>query len=249
MNSSTQKKPILTPIILSFYCALLFFSLCSATQAEEQLISKVESSLLRHAEGSFQQPDEGTLQKLAEGSFQQRAEGSLEKQAEVILQKQAEGSLHKQAKDSSAQYIDTPYADEQKVLFEFFLDEPAKIHSALYWLRSYMNTLTSAPYDLAPEFMNIIVLIHGTELVTLAKKNYDQYENAVERMRYYEQLGVEFRVCGDAANDYGYIADDFYDFVKIVPSAIVELAHWQTQGYAIIRPLVFEKKYTIEEIR
>ncbi len=153
------------------------------------------------------------------------------------------------SEEAKAQIIDTPYADEQKVLFEFFLDEPAKIHSALYWLRSYMNTLTSEPYGLAPEFMNVIVLIHGTEIVTVAKKNYDQYKNAVERMRYYEQLGVEFRVCGDAADDYGYTANDFQDFIKIVPSAIVELAHWQTQGYAIIRPLVFEKKYTIEEIR
>jgi len=159
-----------------------------------------------------------------------------------------EGSNSSKA-EGSAQYIDTPYADEQKVLFEFFLDEPAKIHSALYWLRSYMNTLTGEPYDLAPEFMNIIVLIHGTEIVTLAKKNYSQYKNAVERMRYYEQLGVEFRICGDAADDYGYTVNDFHSFVKIVPSAIVELAHWQTQGYAIIRPLVFEKKFTIEEIR
>ncbi len=151
--------------------------------------------------------------------------------------------------DDSAQFIDTPYSEEQKVLFEFFLDEPQKIHSALYWLRSYMNTLTASPYDLAPEFMNIIVLIHGTEIVTLAKHNYDKYKSAVERMRYYEQLGVEFRVCGDAADDYGYAAKDFHSFVKIVPSAIVELAHWQNQNYAIIRPLVFEKKFSIEEIR
>lgn len=150
---------------------------------------------------------------------------------------------------SKAQIVDTPYSDEQKVLFEMFLDEPGKIHSALFWLRSYMNTLMSEPYGLAPEFMNVIVLIHGTEIVTLAKKNYPKYKNAVERMRYYEQLGVEFRVCGDAAKDYDYTADDFYSFVKIVPSAIVELAHWQNEGYAIIRPLVFEKKFSIEEIR
>lgn len=148
-----------------------------------------------------------------------------------------------------AQTVNTPYSSDQKVLFEFFLDEPEKIHSALYWLRSYMNTLVDEPYAVAPEFMNVIVLIHGTEIVTLAKKNYPKYKSAVQRMRYYEQLGVEFRVCGDAADDYGYRAEDFHPFVKIIPSAIVELAHWQTQGYAIIRPLVFEKKFAIEEIR
>ncbi|MCK5648659.1 MAG: DsrE family protein [Gammaproteobacteria bacterium] len=186
---------------------------------------------------------------LCNACYAQQAEGFPQKTANGAAQKQAEGSPLKQAEGSSAQYIQTPYADEQNVLFEFYLDEPAKIHSALYWLRSYMNTLIDAPYDLAPEFMNIIVLIHGTEIVTLAKKNYSQYKNAVERMRYYEQLGVEFRVCGDAADDYGYTLNDFHDFVKVVPSAIVELAHWQTQGYALIRPLVFEKKFTIEEIR
>ncbi len=112
-----------------------------------------------------------------------------------------------------------------------------------------MNTLMAEPYGLAPEFMNIIVLIHGTEIVTLAKKNYPKYQSAVNRMMYYEQLGVEFRVCGDAARDFGYSADDFYSFVKIIPSAMVELAHWQNKGYAIIRPLVFEKKHSIEDIR
>lgn len=151
--------------------------------------------------------------------------------------------------NTKAEFVDTPYSEEQNVLFELFLDEPEKIHSALYWLRSYMNTLMGDPYDLSPEFMNVIVLIHGTEIVTLARKNYDRYKSAVERMRYYEQLGVEFRVCGDAAEDYGYTREDFYSFVKIVPSAIAELAHWQNQGYAIIRPLVFERKHTIEEIR
>ncbi len=148
-----------------------------------------------------------------------------------------------------AEFIDTPYAEEQNVLFEFFLDDPDKIHSALFWLRSYMNTLMAEPYGLAPEFMNIIVLIHGTEIVTLAKKNYPQYQSAVKRMIYYEQLGVEFRVCGDAANDFGYKPEDFYSFVKIIPNAMAEMAHWQNQGYALIRPLVFEKKFSVEDIR
>ncbi len=148
-----------------------------------------------------------------------------------------------------AEFIDTPYADEQKFLFEFFLDDPNKIHSALFWLRSYMNTLMAEPYALAPEFMNIIVLIHGTEIVTLAKKNYPQYQSAVKRMIYYEQLGVEFRVCGDAANDFGYKPEDFYSFVKIIPNSMAEMAHWQNQGYALIRPLVFEKKFSVDDIR
>jgi len=102
---------------------------------------------------------------------------------------------------------------------------------------------------MAPEFMNIKVVIHGTEIVTVARKNYKKYKDAVERMRYYASLGVEFKVCGIAAHDYGYAVADFQEFIEVVPSAINELAHWQLEGYALITPTVMEKKFTIEEIR
>jgi len=150
--------------------------------------------------------------------------------------------------DSGAEFVQTPYT-EQKVLFDFYFDDPAKINSALYWIRSLMNPLMDAPYDMAPEFLDLKVIIHGTEIVTVASKNYDKYKDAVERMRYYSELGVEFRVCGLAAQDYGYRQGDFYDFIKVTPSAISEIAHWQLQGYALVTPVVMEKKFSIEEIR
>ncbi len=148
----------------------------------------------------------------------------------------------------SGEVVNTPYKDG-KVVFDFYFDNPQKINSALYWIRSYLNPLTEAPYNQAPEFMDIKVVIHGTEIVTVARKNYKKYKDAVERMRYYHQLGVEFRVCGLAAVDYDYRAEDFYDFIQLVPSAITELAHWQTQGYGLITPQIMSKKFSIEEIR
>jgi intracellular sulfur oxidation DsrE/DsrF family protein len=153
-----------------------------------------------------------------------------------------------QAEQPGAEFVQTPYT-EQKVVFDFYFDDPAKINSALFWIRSLMNPLMESPYDMAPEFMDLKVIIHGTEIVTVARKNYDKYKDAVERMRYYADLGVEFRVCGLAAQDYGYSRGDFHDFVKVTPSAITELAHWQLQGYALITPAVMEKKFAIEEIR
>ncbi len=147
-----------------------------------------------------------------------------------------------------ATFVQTPYK-EPKVVFEFYYDNPNKINSALYWLRSYINPLTEEPYNYAPEFMDIKVIIHGTEIVTLAKKNYGKYKTAVERMKYYSLLGVEFRVCGLAAKDFGYTTKDFQNFVKVIPSAIIELGHWQQEGYAIIKPEIMEKKFSIEEIR
>lgn len=112
-----------------------------------------------------------------------------------------------------------------------------------------MNPLMDEPYNQAPEFMHTEVVIHGTEIVTVAHKNNDRYKDAVERMHYYAELGVKFKVCGLAARDYDYSVDDFYEFIDVVPSAITELSHWQQQGYSLIMPRVLEKKYTIEEIR
>ena len=147
-----------------------------------------------------------------------------------------------------AEFVATPYT-EQKVVFDFYFDNPQKITPALSWIRSLMNPLTEEPYGIAPEFLDLKVIVHGMEIVTLARKNYEKYSEAVERMRYYAQLGVQFKVCALAAADYGYEIEDFYEFVKVVPSAITELAHWQLKGYALITPQVLEKHIAIEDIR
>ncbi len=145
-------------------------------------------------------------------------------------------------------WVQTPYAPP-RVMFEFYLDDPQKIGSALYWVRALVNTLTVAPYGYAPEDMEIVVVIHGTEIVTVASKNESKYQEAVDRMRYYADLGVKFKVCGQAAEDFGYSVKDFQEFIDVVPNAITELAHWQQQGYALIIPQIFEKKLDIDKIR
>ncbi len=145
-------------------------------------------------------------------------------------------------------WVQTPYKPA-KAVFEFYFDDPAHMGSALYWLRSYMNTLMEPPYNYSPEDLSIKVVIHGTEIVTVAKKNERQYQEVVERMRYYADLGVEFKVCGQAAEDFGYSVKDFQDFIQVVPNSLVELAHWQQEGYALITPHIYEKRFPIEQIR
>ncbi|MEJ2061058.1 MAG: DsrE family protein [Gammaproteobacteria bacterium] len=149
---------------------------------------------------------------------------------------------------ATARIVEPDYA-APKVVYDFYFDDPRKIDAALYWIRSLMNPLTAAPYGMAPEMMDIVVVIHGTEIVTLARKNYPKYHDAVERMRYYHQLGVRFRVCALAAADYGYRPEDFQDFVEIAPSAFAELVYWQQQGYALITPRILDKHFSVEEIR
>ena len=147
---------------------------------------------------------------------------------------------------ADASIVNTPYA-APKVVFDFFLDDPAKMGSALYWLRSLILPLSVPPYEYNTDTIKVVV--HGTELVTLAKKNEAKYKDVVDRIRYYADLGIEFKVCGLAMHDYGYSAKDLQDFVQIVPSAPVELVHWQNQGYAVLVPTIMDKKFNIEQIR
>jgi uncharacterized protein len=49
--------------------------------------------------------------------------------------------------------------------------------------------------------------------------------------------------------DFGYSANDLYDFVEVTPSALTELVHWQNRGYALITPQVNEKKFSNEQLR
>lgn len=150
---------------------------------------------------------------------------------------------------SSAEFVATPYADNQKIVFDFYFDDPEKINAALYWVKGLVDPLMAEPYNLSPDDMDIKVILHGTEVVALAKHNYPQYQKAVQRMRYYAQLGVEFRLCSIAARDYDYVLNDLQDFVQLIPSGIAELAHWQKEGYVLIAPRIQEKRFAIAEIR
>lgn len=145
-------------------------------------------------------------------------------------------------------WTQTPYGPQQAV-FDFYFNDPASINSALYWIGALLNPLGEAPYNLSPERHDIKVVVHGMELVALAEKNYGKYAEAVERMRYFASLGVEFKVCALALPEYGYRPEDLYDFVEVVPSAITELAHWQNRGYALIPANVIHKVYSIEQVR
>lgn len=85
---------------------------------------------------------------------------------------------------TAAERVEPDYGP-QKAVFDLYLDHPQKIGAALYWVRAFMNPLTAEPYGYFPEELGVVVVIHGTEIVTVARKNYEQYRDAVERMRYY----------------------------------------------------------------
>lgn len=150
--------------------------------------------------------------------------------------------------DDKSRYVEPPYL-VPKVVYDFYFNEPTDIQAALFWVRSLANPLGEKPYSYSLDEMSIVVVIHGTEVVTVARKNYAKYKDIVERMRYYASFGVKFRVCALNAGDYGYDTNDFHEFIEVVPTAMAELTHWQQKGYALIKPDIKDKKYSIEEIR
>ena len=73
-------------------------------------------------------------------------------------------SLPLQGMASSAKYVETPYKAEQKVVFDFYLDDPEKINAALYWLKALIDPLMAAPYNTAPDDLDIKVVIQFSEI-------------------------------------------------------------------------------------
>jgi uncharacterized protein len=152
------------------------------------------------------------------------------------------------AAQAQATFVQTPYRNP-KALVDVYLDHPDKMGAALFWVRSLVNPLIEPPYSMLPEDMSVIVLLHGTELVTVARKNEAKYQDVVQRMRYYASQGVKFKVCGLALKDFGYTLADMQSFIEVTPSAMSELVHWQNQGYGLVTPVVTDKKVATEDIR
>ena len=95
-----------------------------------------------------------------------------------------------------------------------------------------------------------MVVIHGTEITTLVKKNREKYRDIWDRVEGMTMYGVKFKVCSMAAEQiYGYKPEDFPEFIEFVPSAITELLHWQQKGYALLIPRILERTRAVEEIR
>jgi intracellular sulfur oxidation DsrE/DsrF family protein len=142
--------------------------------------------------------------------------------------------------------VNTPY-EAPKAVFDIYLDDPAKLNSALGWLTSMSSALSKPPYQFDPTTIKVVV--HGAEIVTLVKKNEDKYPVALEKIQRLANQGVEFKVCAYTSDIYGYLDTDFHDFVEIVPSAIAEIAYWQSKGYALIVPQVGQSRRSVEEMR
>jgi intracellular sulfur oxidation DsrE/DsrF family protein len=83
----------------------------------------------------------------------------------------------------------------------------------------------------------VVVVTHGPELRAFAQENYLKYQGIADRMKELADAGVEFRMCRFALTAAGYKADDFHEFVTVIPAGYPEIALLESQGYHLIVPL------------
>lgn len=135
------------------------------------------------------------------------------------------------------------YQKPFKVLFHIFLDKPEKFRPALGWISNVFQVLTNPPYEFSPEDIKIVVVSQGREIPFFTLKSRMEHPDVYERLESLSLYGVKFKVCRIAAEQlYGLSDRDFYPFVELVPSAIVEIAHWQQEGYALVIPMLFDRE-------
>ena len=98
---------------------------------------------------------------------------------------------------------------------------------------SLLNNL----YEADPFQTSIVLVLHGDEIPFFAVENFEKYRELMTRAQSLT-VGetIEFRMCGAAARQHGFEAEDIHGFVTVVPMADAEIVRLQQEeGYAYMR--------------
>lgn len=108
----------------------------------------------------------------------------------------------------------------------FHVDEPEKWEMVLGNLR---NTVRAV--DMASSHVEVVANSGAVRQYLT-----DTPEPAAAEMRRLADAGVRFTACRNALAGLGIHSEQLLPFVEVVPSAVLELARRQSEGYAYIRP-------------
>lgn len=143
---------------------------------------------------------------------------------------------NEEAKKQSSEFVvweDLQEMEPLKAAWDFNFDNPGDVHRALNPIVLAINANAEhGPLSLDP--MPNVVVSHGGEAVIWAKKNYKQFKEVIDRARRIHEMGVRFEVCNVVAQAQGFDADDYHDFIKVVPTGSYALIYWANKGYAVI---------------
>lgn len=123
--------------------------------------------------------------------------------------------------------------EQLKAVFDFNFEDPEGVKRALIPISFFIKTVQEyGPVSFDP--YDLIVVLHGSEVVAFARQNYHQYRDIVDRSARLAEAGVKFEVCSVAADALGFSVDDFHGFIDVVPLGTYALAYHQQQGYALL---------------
>ncbi len=132
----------------------------------------------------------------------------------------------------------------QKVLYDWNYATPEEGLRALGFIRNHIKAMQEFG-----DFENskFVVVSHGNDLHALSRLNRAAYPEAYETYKALADQGVQFHICRNAAKGRGYKPEDFYDFVTVVPAAVIDIAKYEGEGYSYIFAAV-SPKMTREDV-
>ena len=128
--------------------------------------------------------------------------------------------------------------EAQKVLYDWNYAEPIDGIRALGFIRNHLKAMEEYGDRKGSK---VVLVAHGNELHAFSRLNRKAYPEAYEELKKMADAGVEIHVCANAARGRGYKPEDFYDFVTVVPAAVIDIAKYQNQGYSYMYPQLVSK--------
>ncbi|WP_457642578.1 DsrE family protein [Persephonella sp.] len=146
--------------------------------------------------------------------------------------------------EAKLEVSDTTYLS-LKVVYDWNLKSPEEVSRALTFIRNHLKAYT----DYSPlEEVEIVVVSHGAEIPVFAKQNKKIFKETVERIKsFYENYGVKFYICYNAAKAFGFDKKDFPSYVILTPAGVAKLAALQEEGYRLVPVIVNDFKSVKEK--
>lgn len=128
--------------------------------------------------------------------------------------------------------------EAQNAVYDWNYPTPETGLRALGFVRNHIKALKEYG-DL--ENSNIVIVAHGNDLHAFSRLNSEAYPQAYDALKELSDMGVEIHVCRNAARGRGYAPEDFYDMVKVVPAAVIDIAKYGNMGYSYMYPELFPR--------
>jgi uncharacterized protein len=110
-------------------------------------------------------------------------------------------------------------------------ERPEDLRGGLGTVRNHLKAIREFG---DPQNSRIVIVAHGNDVHALSRLNRAAYPDAYETLKELAGAGVKVTLCRNAALARGYKVDEFYDMVTVVPSAVIEIPKWESEGYAYI---------------